>query len=367
MDKCNEKKGTSGMRYYGCYYIEHFHLNFNGMNGHQSNNKAGCIEFCCLSLAPGIGFFDSIDNTIKSLIKKRSEIIMENKAFGNDNIIDKNTSKCAKCPYFKEMKGTGDGFVHFININMYPAPCQSKCIYCGVHNSELGIFDKEQYAEIYEKMFQVIKMCLEKGMIAEDAVWQVASGEITIHPYKDRIFEIIKNKNVKILTNVFIFDEKIADILNTNICSSINLSIDSGTPETWHKVKGVNNFSTVIDNLSKYSASCLRPEQITLKYIMLPGINDNVVDFQGVIQIMKRLKINKISISRDNRFRIEKLIIYNSSRFKDKPRKEQYSPTDKAIECFSKELKKNNMIAERAVSWPDDYEEEERRLLESEK
>jgi wyosine [tRNA(Phe)-imidazoG37] synthetase (radical SAM superfamily) len=362
MNKYKKNDLTGVKKYRSCTYIERFHLNFNGLNGHQINsNNKGCIEFCCLSLAPGITLCDTADESIKSIIKKRAEIITESKMF---SLLDKSdydkirnfTFACAKCPYFNEMTEGGDGLIHFVNINMYPAPCQSKCIYCGVHNGKSGVLNRRLHAECYENMFNAIEWARDNGMIATDAVWQAASGEITIHPYKDRMFDLMKDKDAKFLTNCFIFDEKIAAILGANPRSSINLSIDAGTSETWYKVKGVDNFDTVMDNLAKYSASCIRLEQITLKYIILPGINDNLEDYRAVIEIMKQLKIEKLIISRDNRFRIEKLIISRDNRFRHKLDKEKYSLTDKATGYLAAMLKENGMIAENGSFWPDEYE-----------
>ena len=196
-----------------------------------------------------------------------------------------------------------DGLIHFININMFYAPCQCKCIYCGQHTIDKSILDSKLNDKSFEKVINAIESMKNQCMIADDVLWQVASGEITIHPLKDRILSLINGNAARFLTNGFIFNEKIAANLGKNPRSEINLSIDSGTAKTWYKVKGVNNFNTVIDNLNKYSANSARPGQITLKYIVLPGINDNLADYQGVIEIMKVLKAEQLQISRDSRFK----------------------------------------------------------------
>lgn len=351
-------------KYRSCTFIERMHLNFNGINGHQidSNNK-GCIEFCCLSLSPGVTLCDTANESIMNIIKKHAALIEESQMFclldiNNCKIAREYTSTCVKCPYFKETARAGDGLIHFVNINMYPAPCQSKCIYCGVHSSESGVFNKQLHAKFYENMFSAIEWAYENALIATDAVWQSASGEITIHPYKEKILDLMKDKVAKFLTNCFIFDEAIAKILEGNPQSSINLSIDAGTSETWYKVKGVDNFDTVVDNLVKYSQRSIRPEQITLKYIILPGINDNLNDYQAVIEIMKRLKIKKLIISRDNRFRLEKLIA--SCKIRHEFTKKRYSLVDKATAYLMAMLKKNGMIADNGSFWPDEYDEYEK-------
>jgi len=148
-------------------------------------------------------------------------------------------------------------------------------------------------------VFSILDWAVKNDMIAKDAVWEIACGEITIHTYKDRIYSYVKNKNAYFFTNCFIYDEKIAANLATNPQSAIKLSIDSGTPETWYKIKGMDNFNTVMDNLTKYSASSTRTDQINLKYIILPGINDNLKEYQAVIGIMKSLKVTHLEIACD--------------------------------------------------------------------
>lgn len=67
----------------------------------------------------------------------------------------------------------------------------------------------------------------------------------------------------------------------------------SDTAETFHKVKGVNAYNKVCENLHKYRESS---GQIILKYILLDE-NCNSQDAEGFIELCKTLKIAKIDIS----------------------------------------------------------------------
>jgi MoaA/NifB/PqqE/SkfB family radical SAM enzyme len=242
---------------------------------------------------------------LDSFKRERAEVIAESVRLGLLGGSDEErrfTTGCAKCANFLEGDyGKSDGLIHYVNLSMYPAPCQCKCIYCDVHSGESGAFNKRLHADCYEKLFDLLDHARKSGLIAQDAVWQVSSGEIAIHLYKDRILDLVKNQVAVFYTNCFIFDEKIAESLKANPNSSINLSIDAGTPKTWHRIKGVDNFETVTMNLVKYFNSSSRPGQITLKYIILPGVNDSLEDFASVIEIMKILKTGQLSIARDTR------------------------------------------------------------------
>lgn len=154
---------------------------------------------------------------------------------------------------------------------------------------------------MYEKIFELLQFAKKQKFIAPRGVahYQISNGEIAIHPFKDHILDFVKVERACFFTNGVIFDEGIARELHDNPLASINISIDSGKPETWHKVKGVNNFIKVRENLVQYSKNCFHPNQITVKYIILPGINDDYEDFISCVNFINSLNISNLRISRD--------------------------------------------------------------------
>lgn len=185
---------------------------------------------------------------------------------------------------------------------MTPTVCQGRCFYCTQREDILKTWkNNPDVTAGYQKVFDVLNLAKAEKLISPDAFWMIASGEITVHPYRKEILNLVRGEAVMFFTNAFIFDKDIARELHDNPRASINLSIDSGTAETWRKVKGVDNFNHVLENLKNYSAVAHHPEQITLKYIVLPGINDSEEDFQSVTNIKKFLHISNFNVSRDNR------------------------------------------------------------------
>jgi len=293
------------MNYKCCSQVNEFKLTLNGC----MNTSKSRITFCCENLEniPSVPIGDpkeSLDN----LINLRKEFLLENFKIGflGENNCKRNVSEtCTKCANFVNANIINhiSNKITSVNFSVYPAPCQCKCIYCHIHDTFAANFIKEKHEPYYEKIFNILEYGKEKNIISKHAYWQISSGEITIHPYKDRIFNLVKDNNACFFTNAFIFDEQIANNLSVNPHSKINLSIDSGTAQTWHKVKGVNNFETVLTNLIKYSNCSSRAGQITLKYIVLPGINDTVDDYNSLVEIMKILNCNHLSISRNTTFK----------------------------------------------------------------
>jgi wyosine [tRNA(Phe)-imidazoG37] synthetase (radical SAM superfamily) len=291
------------MKYSSCERVEGFFLNISGRIDTDENTPPP-LGFCCepLENIPAIPIGEDARETLSQIMDIREHIIVENKKVSLGLAAERTYSAvCSKCAYCQENRWRTDGAIHYVNLSMYPALCQCKCIYCNIPTEDMKkSMNSPEVKKAYDNLFGLLEYAKAHGMVAENAMWQVSSGEITIHPYKDRIMEIVEGQAAMFYTNCFIYDEKIAEMLHKNPNSSINLSIDAGLPQTWHKVKGVDNFETVMMNLASYYAASARPGQITLKYIILPGINDTYEDFQSVIEIMKTVQCSQLSISRDD-------------------------------------------------------------------
>lgn len=276
-----------------CKQLANFSLIFNGKYGELKGDYRGDMTFCCEHFdgIPGIELDEDIKTTIDKLIQLRKKLMQATKS---EDI----PVSCLKCPHFQVIDRAISDTIRFISLSMYPSPCQCKCCYCGLHGTQLTRLNKNIYEGYYKKIFELVKHLLKENLISPDARWQVACGEISIHPFKDEIFELVANKRVNFLTNAFVFDKNISQILETNPLSSINFSIDSGTAKTWKIVKGVDNFSVVLSNLKEYR-KVSNSNQIQLKYILLPGMNTSLKDFTGIIRIMKDLGITNLIISHD--------------------------------------------------------------------
>lgn len=69
--------------------------------------------------------------------------------------------------------------------------------------------------------------------------------------------------NCTFYTNVEIYSDEIAEFLRTGN-STVNISLDSGTPETFSIVKGRNSFDKVLSTIENYA----KVGNVELKYII---------------------------------------------------------------------------------------------------
>ena len=193
------------------------------------------------------------------------------------DINEKKPNKCSECSMLHEALWSS-----VIKCKMLMLPsihrrdyCNFKCIYCGSWKDN-----------VIKQHMDISAWDVFKAFVSNELVKDVRynSYEITASPHCDEMLELWKQKRIvgEILTNASIFKNGIAELLRENLIT-LNCSLDAGTPETFAKIKGVDCFWDVVDNLRKYSASSR--DRMRLKYIILPGINDNDADMDGFISI----------------------------------------------------------------------------------
>jgi sulfatase maturation enzyme AslB (radical SAM superfamily) len=255
----------------------------------------GNIRPCCRSTngfnnngAPSLEYGDSPAETAKTYIKKIETILYE---LNNDVEIDAANS-CINCVSLKKYKYYGSGKVSKISYNQSPVPCQCKCIYCTVNKDPKNSYENSKKHNLSKKSTEMVAYLREKSLLEDYCFFSVCSGEITINPWKDLIIESLYGYRAWFYTNAIIYDAQIANSMKKD-GSSINVSIDSGTRETFRFVKGVDMFHKVIENLMKYRES----GDIVIKYNILPGINDREEDFNGVIKILNNLDLKNLWLS----------------------------------------------------------------------
>jgi len=279
-----------------CYALDSNNMVFVGRGAERTLGV--CCEVVDGVIAPSLPLEDTPEASFKSWEEFRDKLREES----DYELCDRTVSKhCFNCPKLVPVQAEPFEKITFVNISTYPAPCQSDCIYCNLRG--IGHFDTSNTGEVNELYRKVIDLCnylQDNDKLDNYTVFQISSGEIAIHPFKNELLDAIRDKTAVFVTNCMRFDEGIARKLKQNPNSKINVSLDAGTPETWKVIKRRDNFRKTIENLIKYREYITKKEQIELKYIVMPGINTSEEDFDGIVKIMKMLDIPKLFISRDH-------------------------------------------------------------------
>jgi pyruvate-formate lyase-activating enzyme len=170
--------------------------------------------------------------------------------------------------------------------------CNLRCSYC--------ITNRTEVPEIDIKLMRDLVNAAKKTELIDSftSISLATSGEITIHPQRAEIFSLIHDSNCMVFSNCTIYDKSFAEHLEFGK-TTINCSVDAGTRETYISVKGADYFEEVCQNLILYSKTA----KIELKYVFLPGVNDNEADIDGFIQLIddicKNKNLNCVCISKD--------------------------------------------------------------------
>ena len=202
-------------------------------------------------------------------------------------------NKCLNCHFLKygfyprQAKVMNLRFVQDLAMDS----CNLRCFYCSSvsKNKFKGNMKKTGYST-----YDVVKALSEMPNYVEsgeDFTVTFSNGEFCANKYHDEIVEVLLHNEwrIELVSNFSIYREKLAQLMETGRIYRVITSIDSGTRETFKRIKGNDRFDIVIENLRKYP---IHKTKMCLKYIILEGINDNETDIDGFIKIAKDVNAN---------------------------------------------------------------------------
>lgn len=160
--------------------------------------------------------------------------------------------------------------------------CNFNCIYCGVKKH---MVEKSLNHSLIDTMKK-----FEEYSKGEYRNIVLASGEISVSPYRDEVFDIIKRNqwDVSVFTNASVYIPALAELIAMGR-AKIQVSMDAGTKKTFMEIKGIDFWEKVTKNLQKYAQNAKYKGQIELKYILLPDMNDNEEDIEGFVALAESL------------------------------------------------------------------------------
>jgi pyruvate-formate lyase-activating enzyme len=166
--------------------------------------------------------------------------------------------------------------------------CNCRCVYCDWPS-------KRKSSEL-RNVIKVFELIQERYSVAEPSVteFNYFLGEITVDKTRKEFYALCKDFYTLFATNGIVYDDFIEKQLADG-GGCVYVSLDAGTRATYLAVKQVDAFDRVVANLVKYSSE--KCKTVRLKYIFLPGINDNSNDIDGFIEICKRVNLLSADLS----------------------------------------------------------------------
>jgi pyruvate-formate lyase-activating enzyme len=238
---------------------------------------------------------DNIAPNIEEIWTKRKQIIEDCKR----GIFPKN---CQTCPNLEEAEWDDDIRIKKLSL-FHWLHCNCDCEYCFQKNLRKRYTDEIMKSSYYDA-YPLLEYMYDNNLMSDcDDLWvEFGGGEVTIlKEFPDLLNKIlIKNKllHCVIMSSGILYSEDIQRALE-NEKVKFSVTISAGNRETFKKIKNRDKFDIVKANLAKYIDKAPYKENITIRYILDEGYNDNEKDLQDWLKTCNDIKAHSIQISLD--------------------------------------------------------------------
>lgn len=201
--------------------------------------------------------------------------------------------QCKKCPLL-ELKDWGEytGKIHKVTVFNWKH-CNAACFYCSVHSD---FYEGVKKSDDYDAL-PIIKQLINENRLTSDSFIAFMGGEPTMLEEFPQILDILIKKNcqLEVLSNGIRYEKLISDMLNTDKENSLCISLDCGYRETYKRIKRVDEFDNVVNNIKQYIKDTKNNSyKIKLKYIVLPNVNDNKKEIDAFFNVAKSIGITSV-------------------------------------------------------------------------
>ena len=249
----NKKKKQ---KYVSCDLIEH------GLDFFTDS-----INFCCRIPPTDKGYKKILDNYYGEKINWK-EFFKIKRQYRNQMKKGDIIPECKGCVYLQEKEWDNEDYISFINFNNWTI-CNEHCVYCWLNDA-----DKPHQTQY--NVFPAIKDMAEKGYLKQGGHITIAGGEPCVAPeFNDLISLFLEYdlKPIRVLTNATIYSEVVKNAIQKGNLNIV-VSVDSGTKETFIKVKRRDFYDKVWENIATYASVQPQSDRVKTKFIVIPDVND---------------------------------------------------------------------------------------------
>lgn len=198
---------------------------------------------------------------------------------------EKTIYDCEGCYHLGDYNFIGDKKIsdfHFSHCRL----CNAKCIYCS---------DEYSGGNLNYNTYPVIKDLIEKGYYKSGGEATFQGGEPTVMQNFDELVHLFTEHGttVRVHTSAIKYSQTVEEALRQDK-GSVVISLDSGSSETYKKVKQVDRFDNVIETIRKYTNA--NSNNVIIKYIIIPGVNDNIKEIDLFFNLMKKHGIKTVAL-----------------------------------------------------------------------
>lgn len=253
-------------KYISCDLIEH------GMDFFTNS-----INFCC-RIPPTDEGYKKLIETYNGEILDWKKFFKIKRKYRNQMKKGKVVPECKGCIYLQEKEWDNDDYISFINFNNWTI-CNEHCVYCWLN-------DTDRQHQTQYNVFPVVKDMAEKGYLKKGGHITIAGGEPCVAPEFNDLIKLFLDydlDNIRVLTNATKFSEVVYEGIKTGKVNIV-VSVDSGTKETFIKVKRFDFYDKVWDNVRKYAEIQQKRDSVKTKFILIPNLNDTREEIDAWIE-----------------------------------------------------------------------------------
>lgn len=167
--------------------------------------------------------------------------------------------------------------------------CNSDCIYCTTHTN------KEYYNSIEDvSVYDFIKKLFDNNLISKDCTVQIGGGEPVMHFEFEKLINLfidLLSSRITVYTSGIEYSKGIERAIKLNR-ANIVISIDSGNRTLYKKIKNVDKFDVVSENLKKYCEAqkgTTELHQAAMKYVLIPYVNSTRENIKEFLMLAKEI------------------------------------------------------------------------------
>ncbi len=208
----------------------------------------------------------------------------------------KTIPECEGCVFLKEGYWDQENYIDSIIFDHF-TKCNCNCIYCYTTESKKDYNALKSY-----NVLPTIKEMIKKDILKPGGAIGFGGGEPTILEEFEDLVSLLLDKG---FTNIRVPSSgiKYSEIIEKGISKGqlfVVVSIDSGTKETYKKIKRTDKYEIVTENLKRYSKAQPSPGFVISKYILIPNINDTKEEIDSWLNFNKENNILSIVIDIEN-------------------------------------------------------------------
>ena len=244
------------------------------------------IEVCCNRCHKGGG-------NIELAEVSNGEIDFEILEKNRNELINNLSPKCDGCFNLETKEWNIDKRIKYIHFNHW-THCNTDCIYC--YTKE----EKYKGGAKHYNALPILKQLIEKYGFSPDGEVTFAGGEPCMLDEFDEILEYliqIGAKKIVVHSSGVIYSKALENALKKGSASLV-ISHDSGSEETYKKIKNTDFCGKVWENTNQYSQSGV----VISKYIIIPNLNDSKSEINNWLKKVSVSGIKSVIIDIEHKY-----------------------------------------------------------------